>query len=90
MPKLYVEESRGYRSDARTREVQSWIKYHAVRAAPSQFAANCVTIMQWKLRFKNSRQANVPLVIIGHHDPRIGGEVRTEAPVLAAEDAHFA
>ena len=33
--------------------------------------------------FKDSGQAKARLVISGYHDPRIGGGVQTEAPVLS-------
>ena len=82
--KLDVHQLKNMR-DAMTREIQSWLKYHAVKAAlRSQFAAKDVMQMRWILRFKDSGQAK-SRVIIGCHDPRIGGEVRVEHWCSAVE-----
>ena len=82
MTKLDVHQLKNMR-DAMTREIQSWLKYHAMKAAlRSQFAAKDVMQMRWILRFKDSGQAK-SRVIIGCHDPRIAGEVRIEALVLS-------
>ena len=78
------------KQDAMTREIQSWLKYHAVKAAPrSQFVGTDVVEMRWILRFKDSGQAKARLVIIRYNDPRIGGEVRTEALVLSRRGRSF-
>ena len=39
--------------------------------------------MRWVLRYKESGKPKARLVIIGHHDPRVGSDVRTEAPVAS-------
>ena len=65
--------------DALTREVQSWLKYHAVKAAiRSQFAAEDVVRVRWLQCFQDNGPSIARLVIKGYHDPRIGCEVRTE------------
>ena len=66
--------------DAMTREIQSWLKYHAVKAAPrSQFGAACDMKMRWMLRFDESGSSQSTT---GDHSMTcIGGEVRTEVPV---------
>ena len=80
--KLDSDQQKNMR-DAMTREIQSWLMYHAVKAAlRSQFPAQNVMKMRWILRFRSSGQAKARLVIIGYCDPPIGGEVRT-ASVLS-------
>ena len=39
--------------------------------------------MRWVLRYKESGKPKARLVIIGYHDPRVGSDVRTEAPVAS-------
>ena len=39
--------------------------------------------MRWVLQYKESGKPKARLVIIGYHDPRVGSEVRTEAPVAS-------
>jgi len=69
---------------AMTGEIKAWLKYHATKAAlRANYAEKDIMKMRWVLRFRDSGQANARLVIIGYQDPRIGGEVRTEAPVIS-------
>ena len=39
--------------------------------------------MRLVLRYKESGKPKARLVIIGYHDPRVGSDVRTEAPVAS-------
>ena len=39
--------------------------------------------MRWVLRYKEPGKPKARLVIIGYHDPRVGSDVRTEAPVTS-------
>ena len=71
-------------SEAKLVEIKSWLRYEAVRAAlRNRFNAADVMKMRWILRYKESGTAKARLVIIGYHDPRLGSEVRTEAPVAS-------
>ena len=69
---------------AMSTEIQAWLKHHAVQAAlRSNYAEKSIMEMRWILRFKESGAAKARLVIIGYQDPRIGSEVRTEAPAIS-------
>ena len=69
---------------AKSAEIQSWLRYEAVTAAlRSQYHHLDIMKMRWVLRYKESGKPKVYLVIIGSHDPRVGSDVRTEAPVAS-------
>ena len=73
--------SQGCRSAA---EIQSWLRYEAATAAlGSQCRHLDIMKMRWVLRYKESGKPKARLVIIGYHDPRVGSDVRTEAPVAS-------
>ena len=42
--------------------------------------------MRWDLRYKESGKPTARLVIIGYHDPHVGSDVRTEAPVASRRE----
>ena len=65
-------------------EIKAWMKYHATKAAArANYKEEDIMKMRWILRFKENGAAKARLVIIGYQDPRIGKEVRTEAPVVS-------
>ena len=67
---------------AKSAEIQSWLRYEAVTAAlRSQYHHRDIMKMRWVLKYKESGKPKARLVIIGYHDPRVGSDVRTEAPV---------
>ena len=69
---------------AKSAEVQSWLRYEAVTAAlRSQYHHLDIMKMRWVLRYKECGKPKARLVIIGHHDPRVGSDVRTEALVAS-------
>ena len=70
---------------AKSAEIQSWLRYEAVTAAlRSQYHHRDIMNMRWVLRYKESGQPKARLVIIWvYHDPRVGTDVRTEAPVAS-------
>ena len=69
---------------AKSAEIQSWLRYEAVTAAlRSQYHHRDIMKMRWVLRYKESSKPKARLVIIGYHDPRVGSDVRTEAPVAS-------
>ena len=69
---------------AKSAEIQSWLRYEAVTAAlRSQYHHRDIMRMRWVLRCKESGKPKARLVIIGYHDPRVGSDVRTEAPVAS-------
>ena len=69
---------------AKSAEIQSWLRYEAVTAAlRSQYHHRDIMKMRWVLRYKESVKPKARLVIIGYHDPRVGSDVRTEAPVAS-------
>ena len=62
---------------AKSAEIQSWLRYEAVTAAlRSQYHHRDIMRMR-------SSKPKARLVIIGYHDPRVGSDVRTEAPVAS-------
>ena len=64
MTKLDVDQQKNVR-DAVIREIQSWLQYHAVKAAlRSLYAVEDVWKMRWVVRFKESEQANARLVLL--------------------------
>ena len=66
---------------AKSAEIQSWLRYEAVTAAlRSQYHHRDIMKMRWVLRYKESGKPKARLVIIGYHNPRVGSDVRTEAP----------
>ena len=72
-------------------EILWWLRYHAVRAALRlQFAAQDFMKLRWILRFRDSCQPTARLVIVGNHDPRIGGETNgdTEDALCASPKWH--
>ena len=64
------------------RRIQSWLRYEA---ASIEIAVSSPRVMKmrWVLRYKESGKPKARLVIIGYHDPRVGSEDRTEAPVAS-------
>ena len=42
--------------------------------------------VRWVLRYKESGKPKARLVIIGYHDPRVGSDVQTEAPVASRRE----
>ena len=69
---------------AKSAEIQSWLRYEAVTALlRSQYQHRDTMKMRWVLRYKESGKPKARLVIIGHHDPRVGSDVRTEALVAS-------
>ena len=65
-------------------EIQSWLRYEAVTAAlRSQYHHRDIMKMRWVLRYKECGKPKAHLVSIGYHDPRVGSDVRTEAPVAS-------
>ena len=69
---------------AKSAEIQSWLRYEAVTAAlRSQYHHIDIMMMRWVLKYKESGKPKAHLVIIGYHDPRVGPDVRTEAPVAS-------
>ena len=65
-------------------EIQGWLRYEAATAAlRSQYHHLDIVKMRWVLRYKESCKPKARLVIIGYHDPRVGSDVRTEAPVAS-------
>ena len=63
-------------------EIQSWLRYEAVTAALKlQYHHRDIMKMRWILRYKESGKPKARLVVIGYYDPRVGSDVRTEAPV---------
>ena len=78
------KESREDFDIAKSAEIQSWLQYEAVTAAlRSQYHHRDIMKMRWLLRYKESGKPKARLVIIGYHDPRVGSDVRTEAPVAS-------
>ena len=66
MAMLDVDQPKNMR-DAMAREIQSWLKFFAVKAGlRSQFATKDAMKIGWMLRFKESEQAKSRLVIMGH------------------------
>ena len=69
---------------AKSAEIQSWLRCEAVTAAlRSQYHHRDIMRMRWVLRYKESGKPKARFVIIGCHDPRVGSDVRTEAPVAS-------
>ena len=71
---------------AKSAETQSWLRYEAVTAAlrsQSQYDHLDIMKMRWVLRYKESGKPKARMVIIGYHDPRVGSDVRTGAPVTS-------
>ena len=69
---------------AKSAEILSWLQNEAVTAAlRSQHHHLDIMKMRWVLRYKESGKPKARLVIIGYHDPRVGSDVRTEAPVAS-------
>ena len=69
---------------AKSAEIQSWLRYEAVTAAlRSQYHHLDFMKMRWVLRYKESGKPKPRLVIIAYHDPCVGSDVRTEAPVAS-------
>ena len=65
-------------------EIAAWLRYHAVKAEQrANYDPKDIMKMRWILRFKESGKAKARLVLIGYQDPRVGSEVRTEAPVVS-------
>ena len=78
------KEARKEFATAKSAEIQSWLRYEAVTAAlRSQYHHRDIMRMRWVLRYKESGKPKARLVIIGYHDPRVGSDVRTEAPVAS-------
>ena len=67
---------------SKSAEIQSWLRYEAVTAALRSHHRDIMK-MRWVLRYKESGKPKARLVIIGYHDPRVGSDVRTEAPVAS-------
>ena len=60
-------------------EFQSWLRYDVT----AQYHHRDIMKMRWVLRYKESGKPKARSVIIGYHDPRVGSDVRTEAPVAS-------
>ena len=78
------QESRKEFEVAKSSEIQSWLRHEAVTAAlRSQYHHRDIMKMRCVLRYKESGKPKARLVIIGHHDPHVGSDVRTEALVAS-------
>ena len=74
------QKDRNEFDDAKSAEIQSWLRYEAVTAAlRSQYHHRDIMKMRWVLKYKESGKPKARLVIIGYHDPQVGSDVRTEA-----------
>ena len=83
-------ESRKEFDVEKSAEIQSWLRYEAVTAALRSQHHHCdIMKMRWVLRYNESGKSKARLVITGYHDPRVGSEVRTEAPVASRRGRSF-